>query len=156
DLPSVKQTASITTIPITRLSYAELFRQAGGRDPIRAEIVGKAAAELATTLSGGSKEAPPWQTLEYCFREMFRNSFEHGSTDSVWYAGATRPQKDDVQIAIVDSGRGIKESLSDNPEERHATDKDAISAALRPGVSRNTHRTRSREVTEKLLEEFPG
>lgn len=107
DLPTVKQTASSTTIPLSRLSYSDLFMHAGGRDPIRAELVGKAAADLATTLSGGSEKSPLWFALEYCFREMFRNAFEHGGTDSVWYAGATRPNKDDVQIAIVDSGRGI-------------------------------------------------
>jgi hypothetical protein len=156
DLPTVMQTATGTTIPISRLLYADLFRQAGGRDPIRAEVVGKAAADLATTLNGGPEKSPLWLALEYCFREMFRNAFEHGRTDSVWYAGATRPNKDDVQIAIVDSGRGIKESLSDNPQERYATDVDAISSALRPGVSRNANRTRSHEMTEKVLEEFPG
>jgi hypothetical protein len=108
DLPSVMKTASSNTIPITRLSYADLNRQAGYRDPIRAGLVGKAAAEMATTLSGTLEQTPLWDALEYCFREMIRNAFEHGGTDSVWYTGATRSTKDDVQIAIVDGGRGIR------------------------------------------------
>lgn len=156
DLPSVKRTASDTTIPITRLSYSDLFKLAGHRDPIRAEVVAEAAADLATTLSGSDTKTPLWLTLEYCFREMFRNVFEHGRVDSVWYAGATRPTRDDVQIAIVDGGRGVRSSLAENPDERHATDLAAILAALRPGVSRNAKKTRSPEMTEKLLEEFPG
>lgn len=156
DLPSVMKTASNATIPITRLSYAELYKQAGGRDPIRAEVVTRAAADLATTLSGSPDPGPLWQALEYCFREMIRNGFEHGRTDSVWYTGATRPNKDDVQIAIVDAGQGIRASLSDNPDQRHSTDLGAIKAALLPGISRNTHKTRGRELTEKLLDQFPG
>lgn len=155
DLPSMNRTATKTTIPITRLSYSELYKEAGHRDPIRAERVGAAAANLATTLSGSDPKSPLWLTLEYCFREMFRNAFEHGRVDNVWYTGATRPTKDDVQIAIVDGGRGIRSSLADNPDERHATDLAAIEAALRPGVSRNTKKVRSPEMTEKLLEQFP-
>jgi len=155
DLPSVKQSASNTTIPITRLSYADLFKKAGHRDPVRAELVGQSAADLATTLSADTGKSPLWLALEYCIREMFRNSFEHGQTDSVWFAGATRANKDDVQIAIVDGGRGIRDSLRDNPLEQHGSDVGAVLAALRPGVSRNFNRHRSATATEKLLEQFP-
>lgn len=156
ELPSVKRTASTTTIPITRLNYSDLYRLAGHRDPIRAEVVSDAAADLATTLSGDTEKTALWLVLEYCFREMFRNVFEHGRTDSVWYTGATRATMDDVQIAIVDSGRGVRDSLADNPEQQHATDLDAIRAALKPGVSRNSGKVRSAAMTEKLLEQFPG
>lgn len=156
DLPSISRTATNTTIPITRLCYSDLFKQAGHRDPIRAEVVGDAAADLATTLSGGAERSDLWLSLEYCFREMFRNVFEHGRTDSVWYTGSTRPTRDDVQIAIVDSGRGIKDSLAEHPQHRYSSDVEAIRAALRPGVSRNAGKVRSAAMTEKLLEEFPG
>lgn len=156
NLPTVSRTATATTIPITRLSYAELFRKAGFRDPVRAEEVSASSAELATTLSGSDEQSPLWLALEYCFREMIRNAFEHGRTDSVWFTGATRPQKDDVQIAIVDAGRGIRQSLSDNPDQRYFSDAEAIRAALRPGVSRNAKRSRSEGITQKLLEDFPG
>ena len=155
-LPAVKRTATNTTIPITRLSYAELFKEAGRRDPIRAELVSKAAGNLATTLSGADDKSPLWLILEYCFREVFRNTFEHGRTDSIWFTGATRPTKNDVQIAILDSGRGIRDSLSDNPQEQHPTDIAALRAALRPGVSRNANKLHDREMLAKLQEEFPG
>lgn len=156
DLPSVGRTATATTIPITRLCYSDLFKKAGHRDPVRAEIVSEAAADLATTLSGGTENSDLWLSLEYCFREMFRNVFEHGQTDSVWYTGSTRPNKDDVQIAIVDSGRGIRVSLADHPGHKYSSDLDAIRAALSPGVSRNSGKVRSATMTSKLLEEFPG
>lgn len=155
-MPSVMKSSSETTIPITRINYDELFKQAGYRDPIRAEVVGDAAATLATTLSGGREKTSLWLTLEYCFREMFRNVFEHGRTDSVWFTGSTRPTRDDVQIAIIDSGRGIRDSLADHSEYKYLTDLQSIHAALRPGVSRNSGKTRSADMTQKLREEFPG
>ena len=155
DLPTVKRNASGATIPVTRLDYDALFKEAGFRDPIRAEVVSAAAGSIATTLCASSKKTPLWLALEYCFREMFRNAFEHSRVHSVWYAGSTRRNKDDVQIAIVDGGRGIRSSLADNAAEQHANDEAALRAAMRPGVSRNSGRVRGVELTAKLREQFP-
>lgn len=155
-LPSVKTEATTVSIPITRLSYKDMFQKAGNRDPIFSDDVANAAADLATTLNGNPDPSPLWIALEYCFREMIRNAFEHGRTDSIWYTGATRPSKDDIQIAFLDSGRGIRESLSDNPNENHSTDMSAVRASLEPGVSRNTGRTVSPALQQKRQEEFPG
>lgn len=156
NIPSVKKEASETTIPIIRVSYKDMFDRSGGRDPIRAEAVDNAARDISDTLTGGASNSDLGRALEYSFREIIRNSFEHGLTDSVWYTAATRPTRDDVQVAVLDAGRGIRRSLADNPSHRHESDEAAIEDALRPGVSRNTGRLRSDEATQRLVEQFPG
>lgn len=153
---SVSTTSTDRTIPVTRLGVDELYRQSGGVDPIRSETVSRAAGEIATTLCGGDTDSPLWLALEYSFRELFRNVIEHSRADAIWYTASTRPSQDDVQVAILDSGRGIRESLADSPYHIHTTDRAAIDAALRPGVSRNEGVERSPEQTRRILEEHPG
>lgn len=154
-LPTVSTSATTTTIPITRLSVADLYRRSAGADPVRSETVSRAAGEVATTLCGSSTPSALWLALEYSFREMFRNIVEHSRADSIWYTAATRPSRDDVQVAILDGGRGIRDSLAENPNEIYQNDEDAIRAAIRPGVSRNTGKSRSTEQTQRLQEQFP-
>lgn len=155
DLPTVKRSASLTTIPITRLSLVELYKLSAGLDPVRSEVVSIAAANLATTLCGTATQSALWLALEYCFREMFRNVVEHSRADAIWYTAATRPKKDDVQIAIADCGDGVREALAENPSEQHKSDLLALRAALRPGVSGKAHKARSKERTQRLREDFP-
>lgn len=153
-MPSVNPNGS--TIPITRLQYSELFRSSGGRDPVRAGAVSRAAAQAATTLCGSESPTPLWNAIEYSFREMFRNAFEHSRSDAVWYTASTRPSKDDVQLAIVDEGCGIRASLEGSGKYRFGDDAEAIECALRPGVSRNLGRRHTPEQLAQLHELYPG
>lgn len=155
--PPIRSTnPSGATIPITRVLYSDLFRQSGGRDPVRSGLVSKAAAQAATSLCGSDKPSPLWDALEYSLREMFRNTFEHSRSDAIWYTASTRPRKDDVQLAIADQGCGIRKSLQDSGLYEFRDDAEAIERALRPGVSRNERRQRSEEELNRIREEFPG
>lgn len=97
-----------------------------------------------------------WNALEYSLREMFRNTFEHSRSESIWYTASTRPSKHDVQLALLDQGCGIRASLEASGLYSFADDSDAIERALQPGVSRNTGKTRRPEEIARLREQFPG
>ncbi len=141
------------TIPISTLEYHKLYRQSGGRDPIRSQAVQLAAINCATVLSSGEERL---QTdLAYCFREAFRNVFEHSGANEVWYCGTTRPTKDTIQLAWLDEGKGIREALAECPSYRVAKDEEALSLAIRPGVSGKADKPRSEEMRQKLREDFP-
>lgn len=75
--------------------------------------------------------------LEYCFREIIRNVFEHAGTDRCtvmgqkWHRGRFAG---DVEIVIIDRGIGVYNSL----RESHVLDsvEHAIIKSLQPGMSR--------------------
>jgi hypothetical protein len=134
-------------LPITRIDIAELFQQAGG-DPRASGLIESEASKLARILSKPYSESL-LEALTYSLREVIRNVIEHAMSASVWIAGMTWPTRDYVQIAIVDEGRGIRSSLADNPEFRFATDAQALVESLKPGVTRNKGRIRSRAEIER-------
>jgi len=69
--------------------------------------------------------------------EAMRNSVQHaGSHDAVrLVCGIRFPQQGRVQLAVADSGIGITASLRRNPALQPASDRDALSLAVQPGVS---------------------
>lgn len=133
-------------LPITRIDVAELFKQAGA-DPRASGLVESEASKLARILCRPFSESL-LEALTYSLRELIRNVIEHAMTAGIWIAGMTWPNRDYVQIAIVDEGRGIRSSLADNPEFRFATDAKALVESLKPGVTRNKGRMRSHAEIE--------
>lgn len=91
------------------------------------------ARQVGGLLARSFDDTQELRTYTYTLREVLRNVFEHsGSTECFicgqrWYNGW-------VEIAIVDEGIGIRTSL----ERAHRTDTDAeaLSFAVRPGISR--------------------
>lgn len=72
--------------------------------------------------------------LAYCFREIIRNVFEHGETDECMICGQKYSgQNARVEIAIIDNGCGIANSLKDNFGV--TTDRQALNLCLQPGIS---------------------
>lgn len=120
-------------IPIKQLKEQELRNDIKGKG-IQDAIERQSYNIASMIVEGGS---PDSTMLAYCYREIIRNTFEHANIDYCtlmaqrWGAGDVAG---DVEIAIIDRGRGILESM------REAYDVDsaeqAISLALRPGVSR--------------------
>jgi hypothetical protein len=64
-----------------------------------------------------------------------RNSVEHSKSRTVRYCGQYWPSKGRVQIAILDSGVRIKETLSQNPHLKIEDDAGALKLATMPGIS---------------------
>jgi hypothetical protein len=139
-------------LPITRLDVRDLYQKSGGTDPRGAGTVEAEAARLARILAMPYSE-PLCEALTYSFRELIRNVLEHAMTAGIWLAGMSWPKRDYVQIAILDEGRGVRHSLADNPEFRFDTDAQAIREALKPGVTRNKGRVRSRAELERWADE---
>jgi len=71
--------------------------------------------------------------VAYCFREIIRNVFEHAITDEC-YVCAQRWVNGKIEIAVVDRGRGVRASLEER--YRFVDDEQALSEAVKPGVSR--------------------
>lgn len=120
-------------MPITILTRAEFERRM--RETLRplghvVQVESERIARLLTQKNELKVNAP----LAYCFREVIRNVFEHADTDRCAVC-AQKWNDGEVELAIVDAGRGIRRSL----EEKHAIESDAaaLKQALRPGISRN-------------------
>lgn len=121
-------------IPITVVNCATK----GGlitRREMNERIDGEAATIAKVLLHLGSGAV--YDTIQYTFREIIRNIFEHSAATNFIIAGQYYPQHKNVQIVIADNGQGIPNSLRWNKAFSHLSDKDALNIALMPGVSGN-------------------
>ena len=80
-----------------------------------------------------------FDALNYSFREIIRNVIEHSRSDVFAYCAQYIPNQTRVELAILDTGIGIRKSLSRNPHLDIENDGDAIKYALMPGISGNTY-----------------
>lgn len=123
-------------LPITKLNIKELRKQgAENLERIQEVIVSKSNL-MANVLSQGNISYRKW--LSYALTEIMRNIPEHSNANEIWYCAQYWPSYDLVELAILDEGIGIKESLLNNIayEDLIKTDKDALRYALKPGISR--------------------
>lgn len=127
--PSFRAKTS-TYIPIT---YADT-KQLNSTDSIEA-----ISRELAEQLTQDSSN-PLVDALEYSFREMIRNVVEHSESETLGYCAQYWPRKELVELAILDTGIGLHQSLSQNPHLPLENDQDALKYALMPGISGKTYK----------------
>ena len=133
-LPSQKAYGE-TYIPIKKISVKDLQNRYLSSTIVLGEMIDWHSLELASTLTqDDSSEAT--KTIQYCLREIIRNSFEHGRTDEVWICGQFWKARNTAQIGIIDSGCGIYRSLRQNRHYNPRSDADANKLALQPGVTR--------------------
>lgn len=120
--------------------------------------VDDAADRLATAVAGKltreDPEAPPDEAtginqfeafrypLRYALSELLLNALSHAKREGrldavVWVAAQFYPKVGDVQLAVVDNGCGILETLRNSPALRVKTHESAIPVALKPFVSCN-------------------
>jgi len=83
----------------------------------------------------GSDVGPLYDTLTYSVREMVRNVVEHSGANQFGICAQYWPTKHRVEVAILDRGIGLRESLKNNPHLDVSDDKRAINYALMPAVS---------------------
>ena len=123
-------------LPITKLDIKELREQgATNLERIQEVIVSKSNL-MANVLSQGNSSYKKW--LSYALTEIMRNIPEHSNAKEIWYCAQYWPSYDLVELAILDEGIGIRESLLSNIayESLISKDKDALKYALKPGISR--------------------
>lgn len=121
-------------IPITRLVVNKIKSEAREEYVHHGEIIEKESSRIVNVLTRQS-DCKVSETLTYAIREILRNVVEHGDTSHIWVAAQYWPTKNRVEIAILDEGIGLLNSLRRNPKLIVRNNKDAVFLALQPGVS---------------------
>lgn len=116
-------------IPIMKCPLASIHQSVDEYDEIKS-----IANRIAIVASRGKEEI--FKYIRYCLIEILRNIVEHSESKHFWYCAQFWPSEfggNCVEIAIMDEGIGIHESL------KNELDKDDINKALRfsliPGCS---------------------
>ena len=136
-------------IPIKKLDIKKSYLESLniGKE-IYCYLEDEVAGRLATVLSRGNKEL--YYGLKYCITEILRNVYEHSKSNDLWYAGQYWPSKDMIEIAILDEGIGIMESLRHNRRHNIKNNLEAIKLSLLPGVSKSICHKKSSKIYENI------
>lgn len=128
---------SSSYIPLTKINVGELQAQAfaAGNFGEQGDIIESEAKRLSIVLSQGNVEVR--KLFQYLIREAMRNVPEHAGTDDIWICGQYWHNRNQAEIAILDEGIGIFESLKQNAIHRNyvTTNEEALRWAIHPGVS---------------------
>ncbi|WP_220429131.1 hypothetical protein [Sulfitobacter mediterraneus] len=130
-------------LPITKLLEAELAETKQDKFEEMQDLLQRSVDRIAEVLAhdvGLNKDL--FDVLSYSLREVFRNSFEHGDTNELYYCAQYWPSSNKVEFAAADFGIGVRAGLSRNPNFRFQSDKQALEYALLPSVSGRTHEPR--------------
>lgn len=120
---------------ITKMSVADLKKECiQSYDKIQ-DVIDKRAKTMASIVAQGNVKFEKW--LSFVIREIIRNIPEHSKSDIIWYCAQYWPSYDLVELAIMDEGIGIRESLRENVNyiNEANSDENAIRLSLKPGVS---------------------
>lgn len=124
----------VNYLPITHLDVATLQQEADDKRLPVGDIISHRADKMAELLTRAS-EGEPFLTLSYSLREIMRNVVEHSEARSLQFCLQHWPTRHRVHLAILDTGVGIRKSLSANPYLEIANDSDALKLCVMPGVS---------------------
>ncbi|WP_313559147.1 ATP-binding protein [Ruminiclostridium cellobioparum] len=128
---------NINYLPIDKLEINNLQRKSAEKVVEIQNVIEDEAKRMAKVISRGNKEIE--NPITFLLLEMIRNVPEHSNATDIWYCAQYWPTYDLVELAIIDEGCGIKNSLITNNvfKEIIKTDKDALEWALKPGISKS-------------------
>lgn len=133
-------------LPITKLKEQDLSEQPSDKFEEMQDLLQRTVDRIALVLAHSLEEnGDMYDVLSYSLREVFRNAYEHGDTDSLYYCAQYWPSTDKVEFAVADFGIGVRSGLGRNPNFRFKTDKEALEFSLLPSVSGRTHEPRRSE-----------
>ena len=121
-------------IPLTYFDSAALKHAAACHGLDVGDEVESQSKRLSETLAGDDT-GEVFETLSYSLREIMRNVVEHAQVERFGVCAQFWPTKGKAEVAIVDRGIGLRESIKANPHIDASTDKSAINYALMPAVS---------------------
>jgi len=121
-------------LPIEYLNIKDLDQKAKDNKELIQETINSKAKDLSIVLSRGEELLNKY--LQFSLREIMRNVIEHAIADKIWLAGQYWQTRDLVEIAILDEGMGIYESLSRNKKLNISNNEVALHYSLQPGISR--------------------
>lgn len=125
---------SDTYLPITMMSVSELREQAKNEIKEVGDVIEEYSKKLSCILLQQDND-PLVETLTYTFRELIRNIVEHSKSETLGFCAQFRKKAKQAEIAILDTGIGIRSALSNNPYLKISEDREALNLALMPGVS---------------------
>ena len=124
-------------IPITPLIVDDLQKAAyeQGNYMVLGDLIEQEAGRLSRIVDRGNKELH--KLLTYLIREILRNTPEHAKSNTMWVCGQYWPSYELAEIAIIDEGIGIYNSITQNAAHReYITDNaTALQWALKAGIS---------------------
>ena len=120
-------------VPITEFRKCDLLKMQSNFGRPIGYAVDQEAQKLAQVLTQ-KNDLGVNRPVAYCIREIIRNTFEHGETAECVVC-AQRWADGEIELAIIDRGRGIRKSL----EEKLVIESDAkaLELAIQPGVTRS-------------------
>ena len=121
-------------IPLTYFDTKVLQHAAASSGVDVGDEVELQSKRLTETLLG-TDSGEVFDTLAYSIREILRNVVEHAHAERFGICAQYWPTKGRAEVAIVDRGIGIRESIKRNPHIDATTDRSAINFALMPAVS---------------------
>lgn len=130
-------TGNASYLPLTYLDVEEIRTQAADAYENVGETLERESGRLARVLTR-QQEGPLVDTLAFSMREILRNVVEHSASPQLAYCAQYWPTKHRVEIAVLDSGMGVRSSLSSNPHLTLDSDRTAIQLALMPSISGKT------------------
>lgn len=134
-------------LPLTCIDRTALYERPTDRFVELPDLVQRHADWIARILTRDDpSHTNMFDILSFSIREVMRNVFEHSTANQLFYSAQYWPKSNKVEFALVDFGVGIRRGLSENPNFRFATDKEAIEFSLLPSVSGKTHLPRMSEV----------
>lgn len=123
-------------VPITIIDFDELQRReiASGNYCELNDTIENESQKLANVLCQSDNNMK--QLFSYIIREILRNTPEHSESNQAIIC-AQYWKNGKAEIAILDEGIGIKNSLRKNAVHREyiSTDLDALESAVQPGIS---------------------
>ncbi|WP_210473068.1 hypothetical protein [Vibrio crassostreae] len=128
-----------TYLPLTILRTQIIRDEANKEWKSEQDIIERRAEELAVILSQ-QKDGNLVDVFTYSIREIVRNVVEHSGSKQVAYCAQYWPAYKKVEIAILDAGVGLKESISQNPFVEVTCDSDAIQQVLMPAISSKNYK----------------
>jgi hypothetical protein len=133
-------------LPLTCLKRGSFYETPTDKYKEFQDLIQRHANRLAQMIARSNNDNKEmYDALSYSIREMMRNVFEHGETDSLYYCAQYWPRSNKVEFAVADFGIGIRRALGHNPNFRFDNDKQAIEYSLLPSVSGSTHLPRRSE-----------
>ncbi|WP_412495001.1 hypothetical protein [Shewanella algae] len=125
---------SSTYLPLTILKVSDIEQEAIDSYSHVGDVI-ESKAERISKLLTRKDSGDLVDTLTFSIREIIRNVVEHSGSEIVEYCAQYWPSRNLVEVAILDTGNGIKQGLSTNPFLNMQNERDALHLALLPGVS---------------------
>jgi hypothetical protein len=95
-------------------------------------------AEKIRSILRGWVSSSVAEDINYSLSETMDNVFDHArSAEGLWLQTQKYPNLNKIEIALIDRGRGVAQSLADNPAFSGLSDEDRFGHALELGVSAN-------------------